>query len=82
MKTDEFKIEREDDGFLPRRSFTVTAAEYVPDDPSRAVKLNIWQAPSAMSGHTIVNGEFNLSLQERRELIAFLSALPDADHPF
>lgn len=86
MQSDTFKIERPEEpapGFaMPARSFTVTAAEYLPNAPDRAVSVTIWQDASARTGHTVVKGEFNLSLQERKDLIAFLSALPDADHPF
>lgn len=81
MQRDIFKIERPADeiaGYpMPARSFTVEANEFCPDDRARAVRFTIWQDASALSGHTVVNGEFSLSTQERRDLVAFLTSLPD-----
>lgn len=82
MQRDTFKIDRPEDRMddrmlMPARSFMVEAKEYVPDNRARAVRIIITQEPSAMSGHTFVKADFALSPQERRDLVAFLAALPD-----
>lgn len=82
MSVTRFDIIRNADQFLPHRSFAVTASTVVPDDPMRAVRVYIWQDASPMTGHVVADASFALSLQERKDLIAFLQSLPDADHPF
>jgi len=82
MAKEEFIIERPADEFSPERSFTVTAKTFVPDNEARAVRVQIWGDAHPSTGHTVTKADFALSLQERKNLIAFLSALPDADFPF